>query len=346
MKKLNCFNIAALYIGIIMGAGFASGRECWQFFGVFGNDGYKGAILVTIGFVAYGFMLTKIARSKNTYDLGKLVSPFDNWLIEGSIGNILALFYYTDLIVMSAAGGSLLNQQFGINKIWGGLIITVLVIATVLGNFARISRVFKYLVPVLFCVAIIMIILIINADYTQSGPTDFEPGHMSPNWLISSLVFLAYNTIAMITMAGNTAVNAKNRINAYLGAIIGGACLGGLILALMRALMTDMTYTASFDMPMLGYSLRLSPIINVIYAIILFGSIYSTGTSCYYGFTTIIPDGKSKSWIIIICSLLAFTLGLLGFTKMIEYLYPTQGYIGSVFLLLIVINFIKVSLKK
>lgn len=346
MKKLSWFNIAALYISIIMGAGFASGRECWQFFGVFGNDGYKGAILVTVGFVAYACFFTYIARAKNTYDLGKLVSPVDNQIVEGTIGNILAFFYYTDLIVMSAAGGSLLNQQFGISKIWGGLIITFLVIITVLGDFDRISHVCKYLVPVLFGVAVLMIILIIKADYSQSGSTSFEPGAMSPNWLASAGIFLAYNTIAMTTMSGNSALRAKNKNNAYIGSIVGGICLGGLIIALMRALTTDMAFTASLDMPMLGYSLRLSPVINVAYSLILFASVYSTGSSCFYGFTTAIPEKNYKSKLIIISGCLAFVLGLTGFKKLIEYLYPAQGYIGILFLILTIINFVNELRKK
>ena len=344
-KRLSWIEIAALYIGIIMGAGFASGRECWQFFGVFGKYGYYGAIVVLIGFVLLGCMLTYIAKSKKTSDLGELVSPFGHNIISKSIGYILAAFYYFDIVVMSAAGGSLLNQQFGINKIFGGLIITVLVIATVLGNFERISSVFRYLVPVLFATAIIMIVLIINADYSQSGHLQFEPGAMTPNWMLSSIVFMSYNGIAMITMAGNTAVNSKDNKNAYLGSIVGGACLGCLIIALMRALMTDMAFTASLDLPMLGYAERINPVVNAVYAIILFGSVYSTGCSCYYGFTTVLPERRWKNRVIVIAAFLGFGLSLVGFKKMIEYCYPMQGYIGLIFLILIVINFFNEVVK-
>ena len=42
-NKLNALNISVMYIGAIMGAGFASGRETWQFFGVFGKGGIAGA---------------------------------------------------------------------------------------------------------------------------------------------------------------------------------------------------------------------------------------------------------------------------------------------------------------
>ena len=142
MKKLSYIEITSLYIGVIMGAGFASGRECWQFFGVFGQKGYFGAVFSTVCFVVLACMLTYIARSKNTSDLGRLISPFENRYIDNVIGWTLGIIYYTMIIAMTAAGGSLLNQQFGISKVFGGLVIAVLCIVTVLGDFERVSKVF------------------------------------------------------------------------------------------------------------------------------------------------------------------------------------------------------------
>ena len=104
-RKLSAINIAMMYLGAILGAGFASGRECWQFFGVFGRKGYFGAVFTTVAFVVLALMLTYIARSKNTADLGKLISPFDNYALESAIGYILAGIYYTLIISMSEAGG-------------------------------------------------------------------------------------------------------------------------------------------------------------------------------------------------------------------------------------------------
>ena len=39
---LNFFNVALMFVGAIMGAGFASGRELWQFMGLFGTKGQIG----------------------------------------------------------------------------------------------------------------------------------------------------------------------------------------------------------------------------------------------------------------------------------------------------------------
>ncbi|MBQ0018838.1 MAG: hypothetical protein KBS63_06535 [Clostridiales bacterium] len=340
--KLKWYEIAVLYIGIIMGAGFASGRECWQFFGVFGSKGYLGTAAVTIGFIIMGCMLCTIARKKNTIDLGKLISPTDNRYVINIIGIIMAAILYSMIIAMTAAGGSLLNQQFGINKAIGGFIIAVLVVATVLGDFERLSKVFKLLVPVLFVMGLLTIFLVLKADFPQSGATSgFKPGRMSPNWPVSAAVFLSYNCLGMITMAGSSAVKAKDRVNAYTGSIAGCICLGGLTVLLLKAMLTDMAFSCSLDLPMLGFSARISDVLNVVYAIVLYGAVYSTAASTYYGFSTKLPDNKYKKPVIIAGAFAGFLLGLTGFKNLVEFLYPAQGYIGLLFMLLIIINFFK-----
>lgn len=342
MKKLNWIEITSLYIGVIMGAGFASGRECWQFFGVFGPKGYYGAVASTVCFVLLACMVTYIARSKDSSDLGRLISPFDNRYIDGIIGWILAIIYYSMIIAMTAAGGSLLDQQFGISKAAGGAVIALLCIATVLGDFERVSGVFRMLVPVLFIIGVLTIILTIRAGFTQSGPVDgYEPGRMSPNWPVSALVFMAYNTLGMITMSGSSAINARDSRNAYTGAILGTLCLGGLTVLLLRALLTDMAFSSSLDLPMLGFSARLDPLLNIIYAIVLYGAVYSTGASTYYGFSTKLRPGRARKYIIIFGAVIGFTLGLTGFKRLVEFMYPAQGYIGIIFIILIIINFAK-----
>ncbi len=323
-----------------MGAGFASGRECWQFFGVFGTKGYAGAAASTVCFVLLACMLTYIARSKGTADLGRLICPVESRPAYELIGWVLAAIYYSMIIAMTAAGGSLLNQQFGVSKVIGGIIIAILVIVTVLGDFERVSGVFRLMVPVLFVIGMVTILLTINAGFSQSGQTSgFTPGRMSPNWLVSALVFMAYNTIGMIAMAGNSAINAKDSKNAYAGAVAGTLCLGALTMLLLRALLCDMEFSSGLDLPMLGFAGRISPVLSIIYAVILYGAVYSTGASTYYGFSTKLKDGRYKKWIIIGGAAAGFLLGLTGFKRLVEFLYPAQGYIGIVFIILIIINF-------
>ena len=81
-NKLNALNISVMYIGAIMGAGFASGRETWQFFGVFGNWGIAGAMVFAILFMILGHIIRYNAKVLQTNNMGKIIVPGGNRKIE------------------------------------------------------------------------------------------------------------------------------------------------------------------------------------------------------------------------------------------------------------------------
>lgn len=342
-KKLNFFNVAVMYVGTIMGAGFASGREGWQFFGIFGKKAYVGIALVGLLFMALGMMVSYIARSLKTDDMGKVIVFTDNPKFANAVGYFMAAILYTIIISMSAAGGSLLNQQFGIHKAVGGAIIVALVILTVLGNFERLSKVFKLIIPVLFIIDIGCCIMVLCADIEQSGATSgFPPSGMAPNWFISAILFISYNMLGMIPIIATSSLESKDSKNAILGSGLGGLLLALLTLVLVIALQKDMAYTQSMDLPMLAYTSRLSKPINLAFGFVLFAAIYSAATSTYFGFSTKIKESPKKKYIIIVGAFIGFVCGLSGFKTLVAYLYPTEGYIGFLVILMIITNFIRV----
>ena len=342
-KKLGMIGIASMYLGVIMGAGFSSGRECWQFFGVFGTTGFYGTAFMTVFFVLLALMLTYIADSKGTADMGRLISPVENEQLINGIGYLMALIYYTLIISMSAAGGALLEQQFGLDARIGGIIMVVLTVATVLGDFERLSKVFNKLVPVLFCVTMLIVFLtIFSDDITQSGPTDgYPPASMAPNWALAAVIFTSYNGIGMIPMAGACAVNARDRKNAFSGAFLGGLLPGLMTIFLLVALLKDMAFSNELSLPMVGYALRINKPLSMFYSLILFGSMYATASSTFYAFSTKIKPSPAKKWILIAAAGLGFVLSQFGYKTLVKYLYPPQGYIGFVIIFMIIVNFVK-----
>lgn len=342
MKKLNCFNVAALYVGTLMGAGFASGREGWQFFGVFGAKGYLGLIIAGLLFMAMGMMVSYIARELDTDDMGRIIIFSDNPKLITAMGYFMAAILYTIIISMSAAGGSFLAQQFGLPQAAGGIIIVVLVIITVLGDFERISKVFRLIVPALFAVDVAVCIIVIFSDIEQSGATSgFPTSSMASTWLWSAVIFVSYNMLGMIPIVGASSLNAKNKFHAVAGAGTGGFLLALLTFMLITGLRKDMEFSNAMDLPMLAYSARISPFANVLFGVILFAAIYSAATSTYYGFSTKIKEGPKKKYILIAGAVIGFFCGLTGFKTIVAYLYPVEGYIGLAIILSIVINFFK-----
>ena len=61
-RILGPFRIAFLYLGDVIGAGFASGRETWQYFGIFGKNAVSGIAIATFLFASMGVMTAYLAE--------------------------------------------------------------------------------------------------------------------------------------------------------------------------------------------------------------------------------------------------------------------------------------------
>lgn len=341
-KPLTFFNVAALYVGTLMGAGFASGREGWQFFGVFGDKGFAGLAISGFLFMTVGMMVSYIARTKNTQDMGRIIDFTDSPKISAAIGYLMAGILYTVIISMSAAGGAFLNQQFGIHRAVGGFLIVVLVIVTVLGDFERISKVFRLITPALFFIDVLLCIMVMNMDIEQSGATEgFPVSAMAPNWWWAAIIFVCYNMMGMVPIVGEASVKAKSKAHGLVGAAVGGFMLCLLTWLLLTAIGKDMAFTNEMNLPMLAYSAKISPVANVAFGVVLFAAIYSAATGTFYAFSTKIKEGPKKKYILIAGAMIGFLCGLTGFDMIVAYLYPSEGYIGIIIILSITVNFFR-----
>lgn len=342
--KLGILSVALMYVGTIMGAGFASGREIWQFFGVFGNKGYIGIFVVGALFMILGIMTSVIARKLDTNDMGKVIVPGDHPIIVEAVGYFMALMLFTVLITMSAAGGALFYQQFNQSRILGGIVITFLVIITVIGGFDRVSRVFRFMMPILLVVVISVCLMVISGNLLEtSASAEVAPSPLASTWYLASVLYISYNILAVIPIVATASINSKSSRYAILGSGLGGIFLALLALVLILALHTDMNFSQAMDMPMLGYSSRISKAINIIYTCVLLFAIYASATSNFYGFTTKIKESPKKKLKIIIYAWLGFGFGLVGFTNIVAYMFPIEGFMGIGIIVMIVINFFKVT---
>lgn len=342
-KALGVTGVAFLYVGTIMGAGFASGREIWQFFGVFGTMGRIGVLLAALLFVVLGMMSAYIARTLGTNDMGKVVVPGGNPRIIALVGYFMAGLLYTAIISMTAAGGALLHQLFGLPDYVGGILITVLVILTVLGEFERVSKVFRFIMPVLFVTVVAVSLMVMILPLEESDISQrIEPSPMAPHWFLAALLYISFNMLGMIAVVANASVNSRSSKTAVTGAASGGILLGILALGLLSAVQVDMPYTQALDMPMLGYAGRLSPVLTVVYGLILFFAIYSAATSNFYSFTTKIKEGPHKKKWIVFTAAAGFFMGLIGFKNVVAFIFPSLGFLGFLIIGMLVINFCRV----
>lgn len=345
--KLSAVNIAFLYVGTLMGAGFASGREIWQFFGVFGNNSYFAVLMVTILFMLFGMITVKISDAIHTTDIGKIILPFENTYLSEFFGSVMAAILFIVYVVMAAAGGALFQAQFGLPKAFGGAVLMLMVIATILGGFERISKNFKYIIPVLLIVVFSVCLSIIVLKLPAPGrdvPVAISP--MTPNWYVSAVIYISYNMLAGIPILASSASRAKPGKTALTGAVLGGLLLGLSALIMDLAMLTDTGLSAQSVLPILALSGKLSDSVRWLYAVLLLFAVYSSATSNFYGFTTKIREGRSKKLIIIFAAVIGFLLSLFGFAEIIAFVLPLEGYCGLVFLAAMTAHYFRIRKRK
>lgn len=343
---MNFFAVALMYLGAVIGAGFASGREVWQYFGVFGKNAYFGLCIEGVMFLILGIMTTFIARTIHTESVHKVILPLRNSKLDKALGILIGILLYIPLVSMSAAGGALLNQEFGIHRAFGGAIIVFLVIITLLGDFERVQRVFKYVMPVLF-LAVVSIALYVVITY-KNGSMDVtvEPSKLASSWPMAAVLYVSYNSLGTIPIMAKTAIRAKDRNHAVGGAILGGAMLATLGAVLVLALQRDPALSHRLDLPLLGFASNLSPILGAFFSIVLLVAMYSAATSCFYGCISGLMGKEPKKVVIIILGISAFFLGLAGFKNIVAIVYPVKGYIDLIIITLLTINFLRVFLRE
>lgn len=343
-QRLSFFGIALIYVGTVVGAGFASGREIWQFFGVFGVKGEYGIMIVGCLFVAMSLMTTMIARFLRTNDIGRVIFPSDNNKYWNVTGYFMAAMLFMALMVISSAGGSLLNQQWGIHRYVGSGIVVALTCATVIGGLDRIGNVFKRIIPILIFLVITVSFLVINTELPPSEIQAFvEPSPMANNFFGAAILYASYNMLGIIPIVSTTATEECSDTKVALkGAFVGSIILTFLAMLVYKALIVDSGYSHAMDMPMLALAAKIGPIPNFLYTIVMGVAIYSAASGNFYGFTTKIKNGPKKNRKIVIACALAYVGSLAGFKFLVAYLLPLQGFCGAVIVVLLVINFIRV----
>lgn len=342
---LSAVQIALLYIGSLMGAGFASGKEMWQFFGVFGGKGFLGILVAAAIFTGFGYLSVANARMLGTSDLSKMVSPVEHRGIERFVGTVMCIFLLMAYFSMLAAGGALLETQFGLPHGAGSFVYMLLAVFTAIRGFQSVSSRISRVTPILVGGTLLIGLYIIFRDHqvipeNASHIYSADTSPLASNWMVAAVTFVAYNLTAAIPMLGNSAMAAKSTAVAKKGAMLGGAALGICCTILYVTTLTAPGEAASEALPMIAFSNAISPWLRTVYALFLLIAIFATCTSCFYGFTTKVPQKNYRLPAIWAVGVVGYGLSLFGFSNLVAVVYPVGGYFSLIFLFSMIVNFV------
>lgn len=329
------FQVATVFIGTIVGAGLASGKEITQFFTQYGIKSFVGIIGCGIFYIIMGSIISKISiyHKLDSYsDVIDLISPN---LIGKFTGFITTLFLISSASIILAGSGALIQQFFGIPRIIGSLIMICFASFFLLRGTDGLIEVNSFIVPGL--VSTITLITILYFCFSRNTVSmnnilSFEPKRTGI--FISTLLYAGYNTLSasgVIVPLSNQIKKSKVMILGILAGVTGLTILCSMINLLLTV---NQPYIYNYEIPLLFVANRFGNIVQAVLLMIIWLEMFSTEVSDVYSISKTLAQSFNVDFKKAIFAVIAVALIIsqFGFGNLITKLYPLFGLLSLLFI--------------
>jgi len=328
------FKNVFVLIGTFVGAGFASGKEVFNFFTIYS---FNGILSIFIFSFLLFLLINKCLNIKTTLQINsynefilfleKKYKFFNHKFFLFIINIFLASSFY----IVIAALSSLFDYQFNIAKL---ITITYSIIICFLifykKNIKFIYIINSILMPILILFIIFLCFFNINLNNINFSGINNNSNIFTA--IFMGLLYLSYNSLLLIPIIFDLKITKKTN-NLKISLIYSSVIL--LITFLINLLLLsffDLIY--NLELPILFISNSSIRIFSYFYFFIILSAIFTTMISSGYSF--IINFNKNNFKIkLIIFLLFSFIFCIFSFSSLINFLYPLFGLIGFVQLFLI-----------
>lgn len=337
-KEISSLQIAGTYIGTVVGAGFGSGQEILQFFQVFGYKGLLGLGIVMFLFILLGYKIMLWGKTLRADSHLPMIEAVCGNSISKVMDYVITFFLFGSVAAMLAGSGALLHEQFGFSKLLGAILMAIIVALTVLQGINGVVNAISLVVPALILSALgisIASLLLIPKSTNSIINLSHTSGQLMGSWWWSAILYASYNILLATSILAPLGKVTKRPVTLKRGAFLGGLGLAFGALTIFIALSRLDSEIFQREIPMIYIAGKISIVVQIVYNVVLLGEIYSTAVGSLYGFLNrITPEENNKRkkmlWLIMGFSVLASQLG---FSRIVQYVYPFIGYCGIVFMI-------------
>ncbi len=350
MEHIRSGRLAMVFAGCFLGAGYVSGQELWQYFGSFGLRGFFGLILAMLLLAGSGILIIRLVQRSGITEADRLMTLWDFRPLQLCAAALVSLLMLAVVLIMTAGVGALLEQLSSIPHFYGSLFFAVLIWIVALTGVTGLIRAFSATVPVLILCTLFCGVLTISRfgfpSFTASSPGNSLLG----SWYIAAFNFASYNILGTIPILAPISPRIPDGRTALRGVLLGTAALLLIALSVLVSLFACANASET-ELPMLYCASRISPLLAVLYAILLFLGMFGTGLSSFVGFLQLLEEKyrlRPRSRFLLSLCLISscFVLSLFGFGNLIGALYPLFGYSSVLFLGMMLLRYIRLSTKQ
>lgn len=332
----NILKVIFVIIGTIIGAGFASGKEVYIFFNKYGICGIIGILIsglilgVLIYKVLYIFLQQKeideynellnyifVNRKSNRFDIVKIVTF------------IINIFLLISFYIMVAGFSSYFKQEYGISIYITSGIFAILCYITLNNNIEGIIKISTALVPIIIIFILNLGSEDLNYSINQITNMNFF-GDMLIDSVISSVLYASYNSIILIPVL----ISLKKYISKKNTVLIG--TFTALIVILLSIFVYMILLKANveiikLDLPLIYVVKQFGKIYEYLYGAVIIISIFTSALSAGYSFLkNCSKTQKQYNKLLIIMCVTSVFIASIGFSELVNILYPIFGVLGII----------------
>ena len=342
-----------LFQSVMVGGGYATGRELVEFFLSYGAlGGLLGLLLVTVMFSVAAAIFLEFARLTRslTYShfFGALLGR--GWRLFEAGYLLLGMLV---LAVVGAAAGEIGNGILGIGTVPGTLLLCALVLVVVYHGTGFLERVLASWSLLLYAVYLLFITLFL-LRYGDGVPGTILKGDRDPYWFLGSVQYVGYNLVVLPAIVFCVAHLEDRRDSLVAGLFCGPLAMIPAVLFYL-AMCADPQAIRAAPVPA-DYMIRKLDIewLSLLFYVTIFGTFIETGSAFIHSLNQRIAESRARGGIdfahrhraLVAAACLVISIGLAESVGLINLV--ARGYVALTwyFLLVFVLPLLVVGLPR
>lgn len=310
-----------LIIGTTIGAGYASGQELWQFFG---HESGLAIVLFALFFSISCISIMTISYELESTQYLPVLRIIVGKRLTGVYDVMIFLYLFTTTVVMIAGSGAT-GQAFNYSYWWGILVIIGALFLLFLKGINGLLALNHFILPLLLA-GLLYVLLMFTIDQELAL---FSHWHEQRNWT-AAFPFTALNILPLIAVLGAIGNQIHSKTDIWIAGIGSGLILGVLSYIYNNSLIQIADELLLYEIPLFAILKNYPFNVLIFMSALLWFAIFTTAASGVLGIVTRMQAFlKTPMWLMVIVVLVAMIpLTTLGFSTLINLLYPIYGVLN------------------
>lgn len=341
MQKFSCYKIMAVYIGTVVGAGFASGQEILQFFTLHGIMGVMGIAAASLMFAWFGTVVLVLAVKYHAGSYRDVLVPIVGEKLTAFFDILNFIILLGGASVMLAGSGAIFKEHLGFPSFVGIFLASFITLFVIMGGLSGMVFANAVIVPVKISVVLFIIITAVTLNKGLNLPSQsfFSSGEKAVgNWFLAAVLYVSYNMLIPLAALSSMGRHIEKK-TAIKAGVFGGLGLGLVASFICLGELNFYPEIKFYQVPLLFIASQINHTLQVIISLIVWIAILTTLIGNVHGIASrLSPQGGKRYKIAGLGVIfLSFPLAFYDFSTLVAILYPLFGYAGLLLLLVLML---------